>query len=103
MHIAYARVSTQVQDLDQQRFTLTAAGCSRIFEEKASGARRDRPELQRMLDHLRPGDVVNVTRLDRLARSTIDLLHIVDRIKENGRVFAPSRSHGPTQPVPPEQ
>jgi DNA invertase Pin-like site-specific DNA recombinase len=82
MHIAYARVSTQGQDLEQQRGALLAAGCKRVFEEKISGARKDRPELAKMLDHLRPGDVVNVTRLDRLARSTTDLLHIVDRIKE---------------------
>ncbi|RMJ20800.1 hypothetical protein PHISP_08333, partial [Aspergillus sp. HF37] len=51
--IGYARVSTQGQDLDQQRATLTTAGCVRIFEEKMSGAKRDRPELARMLDHLR--------------------------------------------------
>jgi DNA invertase Pin-like site-specific DNA recombinase len=82
MHIAYARVSTQGQDLEQQRAALLAVGCKRVFEEKVSGARKDRPELAKMLDHLRAGDVVNVTRLDRLARSTSDLLHIVDRIKE---------------------
>ena len=82
MLIGYARVSTQGQDLDQQRAALSAAGCIRIFEEKASGAKRDRPELARMLDHLRAGDVVTITRLDRLARSTRDLLDIAERIKE---------------------
>jgi DNA invertase Pin-like site-specific DNA recombinase len=82
MMIGYARVSTQGQDLDQQRATLTTAGCVRIFEEKMSGAKRDRPELARMLDHLRAGDVVMITRLDRLARSTRDLLDIADRIRE---------------------
>ncbi|UXT53281.1 recombinase family protein (plasmid) [Agrobacterium tumefaciens] len=82
--IGYGRVSTTGQDLSQQRALLTEAGCTRIFEEKASGAKRDRPELERMLDHLRPADVVTVTRLDRLARSTIDLLQIVERIKEKG-------------------
>ena len=82
--IGYARVSTRGQDLDQQRAALGAAGCVRIFEEKASGAKRDRPELVRMLDHLRAGDVVTITRLDRLARSTGDLLNIAERIKETG-------------------
>ena len=80
--IGYARVSTQGQDLAQQRATLREAGCTRIFEEKVSGAKRDRPELARLLDHLRAGDVVTVTRLDRLARSTRDLLDIAERIKE---------------------
>ncbi len=82
--IGYARVSTRGQDLDQQRAALSAAGCVRIFEEKASGTKRDRPELARMLDHLRAGDVVTITRLDRLARSTGDLLAIAERIKEAG-------------------
>ncbi|MDI6029309.1 recombinase family protein [Corticibacterium sp. UT-5YL-CI-8] len=84
MFIGYARVSTRGQDLDQQRVALGAAGCVRIFEEKASGAKRDRPELARVLDHLRAGDVVTITRLDRLARSTADLLNIAERINEVG-------------------
>jgi len=79
--IGYARVSTQGQDLDQQRSSLTQAGCQRIFEEKISGSKRDRPELGRVLDHLRAGDVLTVTRLDRLARSTTDLLHIAEQLK----------------------
>ena len=82
--IGYARVSTQGQDLAQQRETLSAMGCQRIFEDKVSGAKRDRPELGRLLDHLRTGDVVTVTRLDRLARSTSDLLHIAERINDSG-------------------
>jgi DNA invertase Pin-like site-specific DNA recombinase len=82
--IGYARVSTQGQDLASQRTVLSEIGCGRIFEEKISGARRDRPELIRLLDHLRPGDIVTVTRLDRLARSTADLLHIAERIKDIG-------------------
>jgi len=80
MMIGYARVSTRGQDLDQQRASLGAAGCIRIFEEKVSGAKRDRPELAKMLDHLRAGDVVTITRLDRLARSTRDLLDIAERL-----------------------
>ncbi|CAH1693402.1 hypothetical protein BOSEA31B_30042 [Hyphomicrobiales bacterium] len=84
MMIGYARVSTQGQDLDQQRAALGAAGCVRMFEEKASGAKRDRPELARMLDHLRAGDVVTIARLDRLARSTGDLLRGRLEIKDCG-------------------
>ena len=80
MLIGYARVSTDDQTLDQQRVALKATGCKRIYEEKASGAKRDRPELARMLDHLRAGDVVTITRLDRLARSTRDLLDIAERL-----------------------
>ena len=84
LSIGYARVSTGSQNLDQQRADLKAAGCIRLFEEKASGAKRDRPELGRMLDHLRAGDVVTVTRLDRLARSTRDLLEIADKLRTIG-------------------
>ena len=82
--IGYARVSTRGQDLDQQRAALGATGCVRVFEEKISGAQRDRPELARMLDHLRAGDVVTITRLDRLARSTGDLLDIAKQIGAAG-------------------
>lgn len=82
--IGYARVSTRGQNLDQQRTALGAAGCVRIFEEKASGVKRDRPALAQMLDHLRAGDVVTITRLDRLARSTADLLDIAKQIDAAG-------------------
>lgn len=84
MLIGYARVSTDDQDLRLQRGELQRAGCERLFEEKSSGARRDRPELQRMLDHLRADDVVVITRLDRLARSTSDLLDIAERLNTIG-------------------
>jgi DNA invertase Pin-like site-specific DNA recombinase len=84
MLTGYARVSTDDQDLTLQRAALKAAGCKRVFEEKASGAKRDRPELARMLEQLREGDVVVVTRLDRLARSTRDLLDIAERLKDGG-------------------
>ena len=82
--LGYARVSTEDQDLTNQRAELHAAGCTRIFAEKITGTRRDRVELARMLDHLRAGDVVTVTRLDRLARSTRDLLDIAERIEAAG-------------------
>ena len=84
MLTGYARVSTDDQDLTLQRAALKEAGCKRVFEEKASGAKRDRPELARMLEQLRDGDVVVVTRLDRLARSTRDLLDIAERLKDGG-------------------
>src|SRR5580693_772220 len=79
--LGYARVSRG----DDQTNTLQAralrdAGCGRIFEETASGGRWDRPELHRMLDQLREGDVVVVWKLDRLSRSLKDVLHIMDRI-----------------------
>jgi DNA invertase Pin-like site-specific DNA recombinase len=80
--LSYARVSTYGQALDSQLEQLRAAGCSsrNIYREKATGARPDRRELLRMLDRLAPGDVVTVTRIDRLARSTFDLFGIVKRI-----------------------
>ena len=80
--IGYARVSTYGQTLDSQLEQLRAAGCSsrNIYREKVTGARADRRELNRMLGKLAPGDVVTVTRIDRLARSTFDLFAIVKRI-----------------------
>jgi DNA invertase Pin-like site-specific DNA recombinase len=80
MNVGYARVSTNGQDLTLQHEALKAAGCSKVFAEKISGARSDRPQLARMLKSLEPGDVVIISRLDRLARSTLDLLHLVDTI-----------------------
>jgi DNA invertase Pin-like site-specific DNA recombinase len=76
MLLGYARVSTGEQNLETQRKALTAHGCQRIYAEKISGAKRDRPALARLLDNLRSKDIVIVTRLDRLARSTLDLLEI---------------------------
>jgi DNA invertase Pin-like site-specific DNA recombinase len=80
--IGYARVSTYGQTLDAQLDQLRAAGCSsrNIYREKVTGARADRRELLRMLDRLAPGDVVTVTRIDRLARSIFDLFEIVKRV-----------------------
>ena len=80
MKIGYARVSTQDQNLDRQRDQLRQDGCERIYEEKVSGARSDRPELERMLDALREGDVVVIAELSRLSRSVRDLFNIVGRI-----------------------
>src|SRR5271157_488416 len=80
--IGYARVSTYGQTLDSQLEHLRAAGCGsrNIYREKVTGARADRHELNRMLGKLAPGDVVTVTRIDRLARSTFDLFAIVKQI-----------------------
>jgi len=81
----YARVSTLDQDLTLQLTTLKAAGCSVVRAEKASGTRRDgRTELQVLLDFLQPGDVLMVTRIDRLARSMKDLQDIVHELKARG-------------------
>jgi DNA invertase Pin-like site-specific DNA recombinase len=80
--LGYARVSTNEQDTAAQVSALKSAGCEKIFREKASGGRWDRPELIRLLNQLRKGDVLIVSRLDRLSRSLRDLLMIMERIKE---------------------
>ena len=82
MLIGYARVSTTEQDTAVQTAVLKAAGCERIFREKASGGRWDRPELQKLLDQLRDGDVLVVWKLDRLSRSLRDVLTIMERLGE---------------------
>jgi len=84
MHVGYARVSTEDQKLEIQQLKLKQAGCKRIFQEKVSGAHRRRPELARMLEQLRDSDTVIVWKLDRLARSTRDLLEISDVIAQTG-------------------
>lgn len=87
MIIGYARVSTEDQNLDGQRDALKAAGAERIFADKITGTARSRPELDRLLDQLRQGDVITVTKYDRLARSLRDLLDIVDTIQSRGAGF----------------
>jgi DNA invertase Pin-like site-specific DNA recombinase len=82
MLIGYARVSTNEQDTANQATALKSAGCERIFREKASGGRWDRPELHRLLDQLRKGDVLVVWKLDRLSRSLRDVLTIMEQIAE---------------------
>jgi DNA invertase Pin-like site-specific DNA recombinase len=78
--LGYARVSTYGQTLDAQLKQLRGEGCTKIYREKVNGARPDRRELLRLLKNLTPGDVVTVTRIDRLARSTFDLFAIVKQI-----------------------
>jgi DNA invertase Pin-like site-specific DNA recombinase len=88
MLLGYARVSKgDEQSNAVQAKALRAGGCRRIFEEAASGGRWDRPELHRMLDQLRAGDVVVVWKLDRLSRSLKDVHHIMERIDEVGAGF----------------
>ena len=90
---AYARVSTDGQSVDAQVRKLKAAGARKVWRETASGAKTDRIELRRVLDRLDAGDVLMVTRLDRLARSTRDLLNILATIAEKKAGF---RSLGDT-------
>lgn len=85
--VAYARVSTKDQDLSVQLEQLTAAGATKIFQEKASGRTASRDELQRMLDWVREDDVLLVTRLDRIARSVSDLHRIVKLLADKGVGF----------------
>jgi DNA invertase Pin-like site-specific DNA recombinase len=85
--LGYARVSSNGQELSGQVAELQAAGCVKVYREKASGAQTDRPELAKLLKQLDQGDVVIVTRLDRLARSTRDLLNILDAIAKAGAKF----------------
>src|SRR5437660_713598 len=80
MKYGYARVSTDGQSVDAQVRALTKAGCKKVFREVASGAKTDRAQLRRLLDQLEAGDVLTVTRLDRLARSTRDLLNTLAAI-----------------------
>src|SRR4030088_1451972 len=87
MIYGYARVSTTGQTLDAQLEQLRAEGCAKIYREKQSGARADRRELLKLLKGIEPGDVVTVTRIDRLARSTFDLFAIVKRIVDAGAQF----------------
>lgn len=85
--LGYARVSTFDQHLDQQITALTEAGCDRLFTEKATGTRSDRPELNRLLEYAREGDVLVVWRLDRLGRSLKHLIAVVGELEERGVGF----------------
>lgn len=87
MKIGYARISTADQSLSLQQDALAAAGCERVFSDTASGARQDRPELQRALEQLREDDVLVTWRLDRLGRSLKHLIDIVSDLEEQGVGF----------------
>ena len=94
----YARVSTADQDLDSLLGQLKAAGCERIFYEKITGTHANRPQLKKLLRQATRGDVLIVTRLDRLARSTRDLLNTLAAIADKGARFLPLATHGRTRP-----
>ena len=85
--VGYARVSTLDQNPDLQLDALKAAGCRKLFVEKASGARQDRAQLAAALDYLREGDTLVVWKLDRLARSMKQLIEVVDQLKVRGIGF----------------
>jgi DNA invertase Pin-like site-specific DNA recombinase len=87
MIIGYARVSTDGQTLDAQQSALREAGCERVFAEKQSGAKTDRAQLARALATLASGDTLVVCKLDRLARSTRDLLNTLATISDRGASF----------------
>ncbi|MBQ4840145.1 recombinase family protein [Pseudoalteromonas luteoviolacea] len=83
MNIGYARVSTAEQDTSLQVDALNQAGCEKIYQESISGASRERPELERCLEHVREGDTLVVWRLDRLGRSMKDLVAIITELEKN--------------------
>ena len=87
MLIGYARVSTQDQNLDLQREALTKVGCKKVFEDKLSGSRTERPGLSKVLDMLRKGDTLVVWKLDRLGRSVKQLVDMVGELHKQGVQF----------------
>jgi DNA invertase Pin-like site-specific DNA recombinase len=91
--IGYARVSTREQNPALQHDALTAAGCTRVFTDVASGARADRPQLAAVLDYLRPGDVLVVWQLDRLGRNMRHLIDTVNALHERGVQFRSLREN----------
>src|SRR5947208_16380128 len=100
MFIGYARVSTNDQETATQVAALKAAGCERTYREKASGGRWDRPELHRLLDQVRKGDVLVVWKLDRLSRSLRDVLTIMERLAEAEAGFRSlTEANDPTNPA----
>ena len=101
MKYGYARVSPggKSESVDAQARQLTKAGCKKVFRDvHVSGAKTDRAQLRRVIDQLGPSDVLMVTRLDRLARSTRDLLNTLAAITDARPVSDRSATHGRTQP-----
>ena len=84
MKIGYARVSTEEQNLDRQLDSLKEAGCEKIFREKITGTKKERPELDKLMEQLRSGDLIIISDLTRLSRSVKDLFSLVDQIEKKG-------------------
>ena len=87
MYIGYARVSTEDQNLDLQTDALKRAGCQKIYQEKISSRKSERPALKELLAHLRPGDTVVVWKLDRLGRSLKELIDLINQLATQGVNF----------------
>lgn len=92
-YIGYARVSTDDQVLDSQLDALKGRGCTKVFEEKESGRKAERPVLAKCLDYMREGDCLVIIKLDRLARSMRDLIEIVETLKKRGIDFMSINDH----------
>jgi len=93
MRVGYVRCSTEEQNPQRQKHILKDAGCEKIFMDMLSGKDRNRPQLKTMLEFIREGDVVYVESISRLARSTKDLLEIVDEIKNKGAFFVSQKEN----------
>lgn len=93
MKIGYARVSTQEQNLSLQLDALQTSGCTTIYQEKVTGAKKARPELQKLMGQIRAGDVIVIWKLDRLARSLKDLVSLVNEIQEKGAELQSLNDH----------
>lgn len=98
--IGYARVSTAGQNLDSQIDALTAAGCSKIFTDKASGLKESRPEWDRLMEYLRPGDTLVVAELSRMSRSLMHMLKVVKDIGDRSINLVSLREHIDTTTAP---
>lgn len=98
--VGYARVSTGDQDVGMQRASLVDAGCSKIFEDVASGAKADRPGLDAALSYLRPGDTLLVWKIDRLGRSLAHLIQVIDALRAKGIGFRSLTNSGMNTDTP---
>jgi len=87
MKVGYCRVSSESQNIDSQIDALNKYGVDKLYQEKISGVAKERPALAEMMDYIRPGDIVVVTKLDRLGRSMNDLINLVEGFKEKGIGF----------------